>query len=469
MISRIRSIIIGLLALLATPYILGQQSVSISLKIGVAEFQTDTSIQRTNGIYVATLLRKYFSRFQYFTIDDPELFKQLYILQQDRIIFAKKKELAIIKEKIDKNQFIRNQTTKRKTQKELESQMAVQHALLARLQEFQVPTDDSKVSVKIGDSLVSVVKNDPEIICSNQSIDNVIFGTVKVIENMYVVTLNIYSSVTKKILYVKTLVADKNSLENAILEQAIYIAELLFNRKFCVINIVSDPANASVSVNGAEITEKPFIAAEPGSYTIVVRAPGFTTFIETVKVEPGEPFDLACSLVPLEKQDTTITSAPENAMVYINSLPVGVTPLTIALDPQHDMITIDKSDYLQMMQPANTGTTINFDLALSNGLTFNELFEKAKGRFYKSLGWFVVSLPVAALSYGSFMSIYQTEIELQTKVLTGQLSLSESQYAAQQLDGYFWVSQSAFWVSLALSTGLAINAIIQFVHYINVM
>lgn len=442
---------------------------SIVLKIGIAEFQTETTMQRTNGIYVATLLRKYFSRFQSFTIDDPDLFKQLYISKQNLLIFAKKKELALIREKLDKNQLLRNQAIKRKNQKELESQMTAQSTLLAQLQNFQLPSDNSTVSIRIGDSLIAAVKNDPEIVCSNQSIDNVIFGTVKVIENMYIVSFNIYSSIAKKILYSKTLVADKDSLDKLILEQAIYIAEQLFNRKFCVINIESNPANASISINGIEITEKPFITAEPGKYTVAARTPGYATFTETITVEPGERYDLVCLLVPHEKKDTTITSTPENATVFINSLPVGTTPLTIALDPLRDMITVDKSDYLQVMHPANTDSVINFELSLSNGLTFNELFEQAKGRFYKSLGWFVVSLPVTALSYGSFMSIYQTEIELQTKVLLGQMSLSESQYAAQRLDGYYWASQGAFWVSLALSTGLAINAIIQFIRYINVM
>lgn len=97
----------------------------------------------------------------------------------------------------------------------------------------------------------------------------------------------------------------------------------------------------------------------------------------------------------------------------------------------------------------------------SDGLTFDVRFDKAKDRFYRSLGWLVASLPLPVLSGGLFQTYYTTA----NQYLADNPSSPDPAVVAS-IDARFYGWQAAFWTSTAISTGLAINAVLALIVYI---
>jgi hypothetical protein len=102
----------------------------------------------------------------------------------------------------------------------------------------------------------------------------------------------------------------------------------------------------------------------------------------------------------------------------------------------------------------------NVIMVPSDGLAFDTRFDKAKDKFYRSLGWFVVSLPLPVLSGGLFQNYYQTAGQYLADHPSPDPAITES------INSRFYGWQAAFWASAAISAGLAINAIISLIGYI---
>ena len=98
-------------------------------------------------------------------------------------------------------------------------------------------------------------------------------------------------------------------------------------------------------------------------------------------------------------------------------------------------------------------------LAPSDGRSFDERFGGGKDVFYHSLGWFVLSLPVTALSGGLFQTFFQTATVYKD-------SGGSDPSVISRLETGYYSSQAVFWGSAALSAGLAINAAFRLAQYI---
>jgi len=98
-------------------------------------------------------------------------------------------------------------------------------------------------------------------------------------------------------------------------------------------------------------------------------------------------------------------------------------------------------------------------LTPSDGRSFDERYDSGKDAFYHSLGWFVLSLPVAALSGGLFQTYYQTaESYLDVE--------NKDDAIIRAINSSYNTAQTVFWVSAAASVGLAINAAFRLAQYI---
>ncbi|HPE36033.1 MAG TPA: hypothetical protein PK625_02720, partial [Spirochaetales bacterium] len=83
-----------------------------------------------------------------------------------------------------------------------------------------------------------------------------------------------------------------------------------------------------------------------------------------------------------------------------------------------------------------------------------------KDDFYRSLGWFILSLPVTTLSYGTFRSWYDAENDALSSGLSDPATI-------QTLETNYWTAQGVFWASAAVSAGLAVNAVIKLIRYVD--
>lgn len=447
-----------------------QENQSINLQLGVVALQSDSITNENPAAFISTKLLENLASYLIFPIDNPEIIKNVMTRETNNKITNLQKELGALKEKLDMTSFIIDKNRKQKAYLDALKALQQKQQEYEKLQIQNVVPTTKQLKISVVQKLYNNSINNPLIFCEQNKLDFLVFGTIRVIDTLFLVSIKLYSAISQEIIYSTTIVGNNTTIAQNVFDTARSIAETVLEKKLCVIKFNGNPSTASIYVNDVKLDSMTYVCLDAEKLSIQITARGYTKHVDELSLVQGTSYSYSFELKPIPLKTISIITVPDNADVYVNAIPAGQSPLQLEVNTDQDIVTVDKDDYTQVQVTLNTITDeLVINLEKNNGMTFEDTFEQAKSRFYKSLGWFVLSLPLSTLSYGSFMSIYQTELELQQKVLTGQISVSEAIYAEQQLNTRFWLYQSAFWVSLALSSGLGINTIINLIRYISTM
>jgi len=447
-----------------------QENQSINLQLGVVALQSDSITNENPAAFISTKLLENLASCLIFSIDNPEIIKNVMTREMNNKITNLQKELGALKEKLDMTSFIIDKNRKQKSYLDALKALQQKQQEYEKLQIQNVVPTTKQLKISVVQKLYNNSINNPLIFCEQNKLDFLVFGTIRVIDTLFLVSIKLYSAISQEIIYSTTIVGNNTTIAQNVFDTARSIAETVLEKKLCVIKFNGNPSTASIYVNDVKLDSMTYVCLDAEKLSIQITARGYTKHVDELSLVQGTSYSYSFELKPIPLKTISIITVPDNADVYVNAIPAGQSPLQLEVNTDQDIVTVDKDDYTQVQVTLNTITDeLVINLEKNNGMTFEDTFEQAKSRFYKSLGWFVLSLPLSTLSYGSFMSIYQTELELQQKVLTGQISVSEAIYAEQQLNTRFWLYQSAFWVSLALSSGLGINTIINLIRYISTM
>ncbi|HON89443.1 MAG TPA: PEGA domain-containing protein [Spirochaetia bacterium] len=447
-----------------------QENQSINLQLGVVALQSDSITNENPAAFISTKLLENLASCLIFSIDNPEIIKNVMTREMNNKITNLQKELGALKEKLDMTSFIIDKNRKQKAYRDALKALQQKQQEYEKLQIQNVVPTTKQLKISVVQKLYNNSINNPLIFCEQNKLDFLVFGTIRVIDTLFLVSIKLYSAISQEIIYSTTIVGNNTTIAQNVFDTARSIAETVLEKKLCVIKFNGNPSTASIYVNDVKLDSMTYVCLDAEKLSIQITARGYTKHVDELSLVQGTSYSYSFELKPIPLKTISIITVPDNADVYVNAIPAGQSPLQLEVNTDQDIVTVDKDDYTQVQVTLNTITDeLVINLEKNNGMTFEDTFEQAKSRFYKSLGWFVLSLPLSTLSYGSFMSIYQTELELQQKVLTGQISVSEAIYAEQQLNTRFWLYQSAFWVSLALSSGLGINTIINLIRYISTM
>ena len=150
-----------------------------------------------------------------------------------------------------------------------------------------------------------------------------------------------------------------------------------------VLDVASEPAGATVFVNGDSVGVTPLQVpvAEPGEQWVLVAAGGQTVLDTTVQVAYGDvvALDAARRRAPAARDDEPaatvevqrgairVTSAPSGAAVLLDGRSVGETPVTIdGLSPGRYSLAVRRSGYEAVARTVaiRPGTRYEADLAL---------------------------------------------------------------------------------------------------------
>lgn len=143
------------------------------------------------------------------------------------------------------------------------------------------------------------------------------------------------------------------------------------------IHVTSDPAYASISVNGIYYGETktgaPLVISglAPGSYSVLATLTGYSDAATSVVVNAGAATPVSFSLTPVSPDVTTaslkVTSAPAGATAYVDNMLAGITPLTIPdIKPGAHVVKVSLSGYQDHMASVDlaAGETGSLDITL---------------------------------------------------------------------------------------------------------
>ncbi|MGO8692522.1 MAG: PEGA domain-containing protein [Rectinemataceae bacterium] len=295
----------------------------------------------------------------------------------------------------------------------------------------------------------------PSSIAASKKIDLLVFGTLRDLSGYVEVSLRGYdASLGTDVFAWKGFCApeDPSPLARSFARK---IEESLAGRAFARLLVDATPDSARISVDGAYLSqgERTIYRFSSGPVKLRVEAPGFVPIESVIDLNLGEWKRVDVRLDP-EKTGTAIVSvSPPSAQISLDSLPKGTGPLDVDLNGTRIIASASAPGY----EPGTTtlpksGTAdVNIVLRPSDGLGPGGRVDKAKDSFYGSLGWFVLSVPVTALTVG-----------LENGYAEAAIRSGDPQLVSNAQN-----SQIALEAAIGVSVVLAINAIIHLVRYLD--
>ncbi len=292
-------------------------------------------------------------------------------------------------------------------------------------------------------------------------LDFVISGTVERLDGEFLILeLFGYCAARERTVLQETLVLRPEEIAQQIDRLIDRAAEAVLGRQWAHLTVRSSESDAAVQVDG--------VLHGFGSVTVNYLEPGPREVrvthenrerIETVVLLPFERAETEVTFPLAVSEAIIIDSEPTGADIYVDSIWVGRTPSEVARPRRPTTVVLQREGFHASRFPLQTDSPERISRRLApDVIGWSELTLEQRDRFYRSLGFFVVSLPVPIILYG----VYDNLATFFAAGTPPNLDSGE----ADRLVGLANTVQGAYWVSVGVSTGLFVNMAIQLVRYI---
>ncbi|PKL26689.1 MAG: hypothetical protein CVV47_01845 [Spirochaetae bacterium HGW-Spirochaetae-3] len=299
-------------------------------------------------------------------------------------------------------------------------------------------------------------------ICEEKKVDLLVHGSIRPKGTYIAVELSLYAAAVGRDIWSATEYAFADGLDDLVAAFERPAAQAVLGRSYARAVFRITPPVADLYLDGKIFAGDDALYFEPGSHEAEARALGYAKTGTVFGVTPGSDAFVDLSLQERDSTGFSLASAPPGAAVHVDGILEGYAPLELpgAAYSRVARISMPGFDDVQIViRPESSGESRIVALDPADGSTFDERFDDKKGAFYRSLGWFIVSLPVTVISGGLFQTYYQSE---QAYAASG----GSDDDVIDMLNGKFYTSQAAFWASASVSAGLAAWAIVRLAAYI---
>jgi hypothetical protein len=254
--------------------------------------------------------------------------------------------------------------------------------------------------------------------CLAQKADAFLSGTVSEYHDRILVTLRMYTLYTRSFEWEDGVIFSSEDLNAAMDELSGRLVEAVSGTLPASIAVHTLPEDAMVLINGVYAGRGEILPREqvPGTAEVAVHADNYSSASFPVELNSGETAELYINLAPLSLSAFTVDVLEiEGAQVYLGSLFMGTTPLTLEL-PRDDFA------YISVETPSGeTGSAVyrggrvvrgsaEFVRAGSEGILSYETavpvspeekrVNTARRKFYGAYGRLWIALPVSLLAVG---------------------------------------------------------------------
>ncbi len=238
------------------------------------------------------------------------------------------------------------------------------------------------------------------------------------------------------------------------------ITASLLNRDFAVLTIETDEPRAAISLDGSVFGfgSVRLRYLEPGTYELRAGAAGYRDYTDDIEIDASEERKITIELDPVERTEVTVDSDPPGAELYVGGEWRGRTPLTIErpIGPRSAELRLEDHAASRFVLEPRGPDRISRVLAPDTVDLSTELRDRREG-FYRSLGWFAVSVPVPLILSGIWQNRVDYLVDNQAA-----MSVDEQERFIRTTNTIDLVR----WGGVAVSGGLLVNSVIQLVRYI---
>lgn len=298
-------------------------------------------------------------------------------------------------------------------------------------------------------------------------IDLLVFGRLETVEQYALVDVYVYSSVLHRIVYHDRTAGQAREVLADVRRIAEGVATVLLGREHGGIAITTNVPDAVISVDGTVVGygDAELRYAEPETRLVTVTAPGFGAVEDAVVLIGGETVARDYTLEPVTRGEIRLTTTPSSASVFLNSIWVGVTPLSISRPSVRQQVRLEAEGYFdsRFRVGPDSPEMISRDLRAAN-IDWDLEIQEMRDGFYRALGWFVLSVPVPMFLFGAYQSVAAAFPEEPPEEPDGLLSIEEWVRFGKRGNVLYWSALGSTFVS----AGLLVNAFLALFDYVAV-
>ena len=234
-------------------------------------------------------------------------------------------------------------------------------------------------------------------------LDLLILGRVEEIEGFLFLRVSAFETALESEVYVYEDAATRSDLYFVLDELSEALANVLLGEPAATLVIHPDPLDAAIMIDdefvGTGLTTLPFL--RPRATEVRITRPGYFDTTEIIELEPSQTLSLNVSLLEVPVEMVRLSSIPQDADVYQNSVWIGKTPIRVSRPSHLEQIRLVKEGYHEGRLHVSPVTSSEVTVSLvAATFEFEERQEALRDRFYRSFGRFIVSLgaPMALIS-----------------------------------------------------------------------
>ncbi|MEE8441103.1 MAG: PEGA domain-containing protein, partial [Spirochaetia bacterium] len=242
------------------------------------------------------------------------------------------------------------------------------------------------------------------------------------------------------------------------------IAAVLLGRPWGSVHVETNLDAAAIFVDGdlAGYGQASARYLSLGEVEVEVTANGYRTERRTVAVTDRQTTAIVLEMEQLVNRVVRIESAPAGADVYVDSVWAGRTPLQLNVPDGQSVVRLRRDGYLESrFVLTGDGPDRVARVLLPGSLNWADEIRLKRGGFYRSLTWFVLSVPVTMILNGVYLSVQSAWPPPGVPVDVTPANLATF---GQIGNIFYWASSGALLVNL----GLLVNVGINLFEYIDV-
>ncbi len=295
---------------------------------------------------------------------------------------------------------------------------------------------------------------DPGYVCRKEKIDYLILWEVDVLGGFFKVRMEGWNAALGRSDFQHTAYCPVDDVESCAGEFAGAVISAAVSRLSSRIVLRVEPAGARVFLDGRQLApgRHSLRIFEAREYRIRAEAAGYRPEEITLSPVLGKDTEAVFKLVPYDEARVAVRTDPPGAFLYLDGIWAGTTPISIPSYLMARSILLQCPGYEDLFAVLDPRKSMDAAFTLekeAEGTT--TALERRKKQFYNSLGYLVVSLPVAIISYGVFH---------QNNTLYGEHPENEDFLGRRNLSG------GCFAAAAGITGAFLVNAAIRLFLYI---
>lgn len=252
---------------------------------------------------------------------------------------------------------------------------------------------------------------DPAQAAAKAGVDYLLYGTVREEAAGYItVSISFYGARAGTVLHTGRATGPLEGTE--LLVDGLFdgLAGAAAGRPWAGLEIRAEPKGSGIFVDGElrGISGARLSYVRPGSYRILVRADGYEPQEEVVELQSSSRLLREYTLTPTGAELMGIESLPSGANMYLGARRMGSTPLFLPADSMPQIGRLEAEGHKTKVYPfpPRPDESAAPHLLPRDIVSWKERVETKRRDFYRSLGFFILSIPVPVMLNG----IYQNEV-----------------------------------------------------------